>query len=267
MSSFEFDNNWGKLAVGHLFTSLKFLNRYTLLSVSMLQGFEENFTDEVWLHAIEDFDDVIKPTFGDQVAGLKEEVFQSRQRATPGFNTIVQLLHSDYSYRNNRLKVLKDWEAKSFSRKVALIDDAETRAAVILQARADGLSASHVIASWVPKMGVEWKDFDKKANGVSKVRPDAGVVVALPNLYLTPSLIPRSYQFLNRILGLPLVQQNILFALFEDCVSNVIKNAIEEGKYEVGITVSAYSDTTQHALAHIIASLKPPCFSVPPSRP
>ena len=107
LSSFEFDNNWGKLAVGHLFTSLKCLNRYTLLSVSMLQGFEENFTDEVWLQAIEDFDDVIKPTFGDQVAGLTEEVFQSRQRATPGFNTIVQLLHSDYSYRNNRLKVLK----------------------------------------------------------------------------------------------------------------------------------------------------------------
>ena len=210
LSSFEFDNNWGRLAVGNLFTALKSRNRHTVLSVSMLQGFEENFIDEAWLQAIEDLDDVIKPTFGDQVAGLTEEVFQSRQRATPGFGTMVELLYADYNYKHKRLKVLRDWEAKSFSRKVTQLDDAESRAAVILQARADGLSACHVIASWVPKMGVVWKDFGGKPNGVAK--------------------------FLNRILGLPLVQQNILFALFEECVSDVIKIAIEEGKYEVGIT-------------------------------
>jgi len=192
LSSFEFDNKWGCIAVSRLFSALQRVNRNGLFSFSMMKKFEEEFTDAVWLGAIEDLDSVIHPVrVGADGVNLSDD-FQSRRARSNRTQTLRELNRSDYIYASERNKFLKDLEAEGGSRQFSLGDN-ESRKAAILQARSDGLTAAHVIGSWVPKMGTSWKDLiEAKKNVVSK--------------------------FLNRILGLPLQQQNVLFSMFEQQV-------------------------------------------------
>lgn len=115
----------------------------------------------------------------------------------------------DWKYQNDRKTLLAKWEKEGKSRTYTGLDE-DAGKALILKARSQGLTAAHVVASWVPKMGLKWEDFkSSNPNCVSK--------------------------FLNRILGLPLERQNVLFEMFESLVTDVMKQAIERGDFDRGI--------------------------------